>query len=148
MHNLFHPRQLKKEQARISWPVILRWAQHLEDLAADFRRRVMAFATMVATRASARNMGKQKRNAYWPTISGLVYFNYINYNWNCLTYPYHLLISGSIALGQVSLGDSGSESCASPLAEEAGNGIWKCVRSSWLHLAAKKICACEFFYST
>jgi len=45
MHNLFHPRQLKKEQARISWPVILRWAQHLEDLAADFRRRVMAFAT-------------------------------------------------------------------------------------------------------
>lgn len=84
MHNLFHPRQLKKEQARISWPVILRWAQHLEDLAADFRRRVMAFATRVATGASARNVGKRKRNAFWPTISGLVYFNYINSNWNRL----------------------------------------------------------------
>lgn len=136
-----------KEQARISWPVILRWAQHLEDLAADFRRRVMAFATRVATRASARNMGKRKRNAFWPTIFGLVYFNY---NWNCLiislSYPYmifitshmhfsfvsqHLLISGSLVLGQVSLGDSSSESRASPLAEETGTGRWYVsVRSS------------------
>jgi len=39
-----------------------------------------------------------------------------------LSYPYHLLISGSIALGQVSLGDSSSESRASPLAEETGPG--------------------------
>lgn len=163
--------QLKKEQARISWPVILRWAQHLEDLAADFRRRVMAFATRVATRASARNMGKQKRNAFWPTIFGLVYFNY---KWNCLiislSYPYmifiishmhfsfvsqHLLISGSIALGQVSLGDSSSESRASPLAEETGPGYGMSLsvpvpgpHSGWLHLASRKICAWDFFYST
>ena len=43
----------------------------------------------------------------------------------------HLLISESIALGQVSLGDSSSESRASPLAEETGTGIWYVsVRSS------------------
>jgi len=33
-----------QEQARISWPVILRWAQHLEDLAADFRYRSVTAA--------------------------------------------------------------------------------------------------------
>ena len=43
----------------------------------------------------------------------------------------HLLISGSISLGQVSLGDSSSESRASPLAEETGTRIWYVsVRSS------------------
>lgn len=26
-----------QEQARISWPTILRWGQHMEDLSADFR---------------------------------------------------------------------------------------------------------------
>ena len=155
-----------KEQARISWPVILRWAQHLEDLAADFRRRVLAFATRVATRASARNMGKQKRNAFWPTIFGLVYFNY---TWNYLiislhdfydiSYAFLICFSTFADLWVDCLGSGIARWQQLWIARFSSGGrnrhrdmVCQCPFQSpgpmvgWLHLAARKICACEFFY--